>query len=105
MSAPLSDPRMANDVTRRTHACRAARLLDSLSAPGGCLTQARVTEHEDKLGGAGFIVHPGNTTERRAMLKRLPPDRLVMRTAGDIVSFLYPGPLLGGCLYVGTQQT
>jgi hypothetical protein len=39
--------------------------------------------HEDNLAAAGFIVRPANTPERRAMLKRLPSNRFIMRTEGD----------------------
>ena len=70
-----------------------------------CQTQQQiVTEHEDNLAAAGFIVKPANTPERQAMLNRLPPHKFVQRVSGDTVHYVYADPLVCGCLYVGTQQ-
>ncbi len=82
-----------------------AALVLALGALSACETpQQRVAEHEDNLAAAGFIVRPANTPERQAMLKRLPPNRFVMRTKGDVVHYVYADPLVCGCLYVGSQQ-
>ncbi len=82
-----------------------AALALAVGALTACETpQQRVTEHEDNLAAAGFIVRPANTPERQAMLKRLPPNRFVMRTKGDVVHYVYADPLVCGCLYVGSQQ-
>ncbi len=79
--------------------------LLAIGALTGCETpQERVARHEDNLAAAGFIVRPANTPERQAMLKRLPPNRFVMRSKGDAVHYVYADPLVCGCLYVGTQQ-
>ena len=64
----------------------------------------RITEREDKLSAAGFIIKPANTPERQAMLKRLPPNKFVQRTKGDTIHYVYADPIVCGCLYVGTQQ-
>ncbi len=66
--------------------------------------QQAVTEHEDNLAAAGFIVRPANTPQRIAMLKRLPPHRFVRRDHGDAVHYVYADPLVCGCLYVGSQK-
>ena len=66
--------------------------------------QQAVTEHEDNLAAAGFIVRPANTPQRIAMLKRLPPHRFVRRDHGDTVNYVYADPLVCGCLYVGSQK-
>jgi hypothetical protein len=80
-------------------------VLLAIGALTACETpQERVTRHEDNLAAAGFIVRPANTAGRQSMLKRLPPNRFVMRTKGDIVHYVYADPLVCGCLYVGTQQ-
>lgn len=77
----------------------------ALGLLAACQTpQQRVASHEDNLAAAGFIVRPANTPEREAMLRRLPPNRFVMRTKGDKVHYVYADPLVCGCLYVGTQQ-
>ena len=76
-----------------------------VTALGACETQQqRITEREDKLAAAGFIIKPANTPERQAMLARLPPHRFVMRQNGDTIHYVYADPLVCGCLYVGTQE-
>jgi hypothetical protein len=92
---------------RRRHVrnIMAAGLLAGLSTLSACQTQQQiVTEHEDNLAAAGFIVRPANTPERQAMLNRLPPHTFVQRVNGDSVHYVYADPLVCGCLYVGTQQ-
>ena len=70
-----------------------------------CATQQEVvSQKEDSLAAAGFIVRPANTPERQAMLNRLPPHRFVRREHGDTVSYVYADPLVCDCLYVGSQQ-
>jgi hypothetical protein len=66
--------------------------------------QQQVSQREDNLAAAGFIVRPANTPERRAMLAKLPPNRFVQRVKGDDVHYVYADPLVCGCLYVGSQQ-
>lgn len=79
--------------------------LIAVSAIIGCQSQsALVTQNEDNLAAAGFVVRPANTPERIAMLNRLPPHHFVQRANGDIVHYVYADPLVCGCLYVGTQQ-
>ena len=71
----------------------------------GCAAQRQdVSQQENQLSAAGFTVRPANTPDRLAMLKRLPPDRFVQRTHGDMVTYVYADPLVCGCLYVGDQQ-
>jgi hypothetical protein len=92
----------------QTRSSRYGMLLGLLLGMGclaACQTQQQiVTEHEDNLAAAGFIVRPANTPERQAMLKRLPPHQFVQRVSGDTVHYVYADPLVCGCLYVGTQQ-
>jgi hypothetical protein len=80
-------------------------LLLGMGALAACQTQQQiVSEHEDNLAAAGFVVRPANTPERQAMLNRLPPHKFVQRVSGDTVHYIYADPLVCGCLYVGTQQ-
>ena len=80
-------------------------LLLCLGALTACQTQQQiVSEHEDNLSAAGFIVRPANTPERQQMLARLPPHKFVQRVSGDTVHYIYADPLVCGCLYVGSQQ-
>jgi hypothetical protein len=83
----------------------ALALLCSSGAMLGCQSQSSlVSEREDNLAAAGFVVRPANTPERQEMLHRLPPHQFVQRVNGDIVHYVYADPLVCGCLYVGTQQ-
>jgi hypothetical protein len=76
-----------------------------MGALAACQTQQQlVSEREDNLSAAGFIVRPANTPERQAMLSRLPPHKFIQRVSGDVVHYIYSDPLVCGCLYVGTQQ-
>jgi hypothetical protein len=80
-------------------------LLVGMGGLAACQTQQQiVSEHEDNLAAAGFVVRPANTPERQDMLKRLPPHKFVQRVSGDTVHYIYADPLVCGCLYVGTQQ-
>jgi hypothetical protein len=80
-------------------------LLLGLGALAACQTQQQiVTQHEDNLSAAGFVVRPANTPERQAMLHRLPAHQFVQRINGNTVHYVYADPLVCGCLYVGTQQ-
>jgi hypothetical protein len=83
----------------------AATLLLCIGAVTACQTQQQiVSEHEDNLSAAGFIIRPANTPERQQMLSRLPPHKFVQRVSGDTVHYIYADPLVCGCLYVGSQQ-
>jgi len=74
-------------------AYRAAAIvtLMAVGALSACQTQRQiVSEHEDRLSAAGFIIKPAN--------------RFVMRQNGDRIHYVYADALVCGCLYVGTQQ-
>jgi hypothetical protein len=91
--------------TRKSRYGMLVGLLLGVGFLAACQTQQQiVSEHEDNLAAAGFVVIPANTPERQAMLKRLPPHQFVQRVNGDTVHYVYSDPLVCGCLYVGTQQ-
>ncbi|HTV79049.1 MAG TPA: hypothetical protein VMF03_12370 [Steroidobacteraceae bacterium] len=84
-----------------------AVLVSILGVAGfaGCVTaQQEVSQREDNLAAAGFIVKPANTPERQAMLDKLPSHTFVKRIHGDVVHYVYADPLVCDCLYVGSQQ-
>src|SRR3978361_2084179 len=86
-----------------------SRLLLSVTAStvvSSCagLKQRSVTARENDLSAAGFLVKPANTPERQAMLQRLPPNKLVTRTNGDEVHYVYADAVVCNCIYVGSQQ-
>ena len=85
-----------------TSSCLALAMFGMLSA---CATpQEQVASREDKLIAAGFIARPANTPERDAMLQRLRPNHFFARQVGNGYVYLYPDPLVCGCLYVGSAQ-
>ncbi len=103
-----------NQLEAIEHVPSQRRLL-SLSAATVCIAallglsacqtpQQVVSQKEDSLAAAGFIVRPANTPERQAMLNRLPPHHFVQRVRGDDVRYVYADPLVCNCLYVGTQN-
>ncbi|WCK68791.1 hypothetical protein [Agrobacterium tumefaciens] len=74
-------------------------------ALAACQTSAESVQHkENDLAAAGFVARPANTPARVAMLKRLPPNKFLMRSKGNTVSYVYADPVNCNCLYVGTQK-
>ena len=53
---------------------------------------------------AGFIVKYATTPEKRAILRSLPPDKLVKRTKDGIMYYVYADAARCNCAYVGTAQ-
>lgn len=53
---------------------------------------------------AGFVVKYATTPEKRAILKSLPPDRLVTRTKNGKLFYVYADPDGCNCAYVGTPD-
>lgn len=79
-------------------------ILAACLAISACTTpQQRTENRENLLAAAGFTVRPANTPERIASLRNLPPNKVVQRTRGDTVRYLYADPLVCACLYVGDQ--
>ena len=69
-----------------------------------CATpQQRAENRENLLTAAGFTAQPANTPERVASLRALPANKVVQRTHGGAVHYVYADPLVCGCLYVGDQ--
>ncbi len=53
---------------------------------------------------AGFIVKYATTPEKRAILRSLPPDKLVKRTKDGKLYYVYADAARCNCAYVGTPQ-
>jgi len=53
---------------------------------------------------AGFAVKYADTPEKHAILRRLPPDKLVIRKRGGKTYYVYADPTICRCVYVGTPQ-
>jgi len=79
-------------------------LLAAVGLAACASPQEQVSQKEDSLSAAGFVVRPANTPKRQAMLNRLPPHHFVRRVKGDTVSYVYADPLVCDCLYVGSEE-
>jgi hypothetical protein len=66
--------------------------------------QQKIATKEDRLAAAGFRIVPVNTPEQQASLKTLPPNKFSRQVRGDQVIYVWPDPIVCGCLYVGSQQ-
>ena len=53
---------------------------------------------------AGFVVKYATTPEKSAILRSLPPDKLVTRTKDGKLYYVYADAALCNCAYVGTPQ-
>ena len=53
---------------------------------------------------AGFVVKYATTPEKRAILRSLPPDKLVKRMKDGKLYYVYADAALCNCAYVGTPQ-
>ena len=53
---------------------------------------------------SGFIVKYATTPEKRAILRSLPPDKLVKRTKEGRLYYVYADAVGCNCAYVGTPQ-
>ena len=53
---------------------------------------------------AGFVVKYATTPGKRAILKSLPPDKLVKRTKEGRLYYVYADAARCNCAYVGTPQ-
>ena len=53
---------------------------------------------------AGFVVKYATTPEKRAILRSLPPDKLVKRTKEGRLYYVYADAARCNCAYVGTPQ-
>ena len=70
-----------------------------------CTTpQQQIATKEDRLAAAGFRIILANTPERQASLKTLPPNKFAKQVRGDRIVYVWPDPIVCGCLYVGSQQ-
>jgi hypothetical protein len=66
--------------------------------------QQVIAQPNNLFTAAGFIVKYATTPEKRAMLRSLPPDKLVKRTKDGITYYVYADAARCNCAYVGTVQ-
>jgi hypothetical protein len=98
---------MGSSTTPTRGSARIPLLAALLIAVLACACESQqqiVSDREDKLAAAGFVIKPANTPQRQAMLARLPAHQFILRQNGDVIHYVYSDPLVCGCLYVGTQQ-
>jgi len=82
----------------------AGALLLGLAVTGCVSTQQTILNKENMLSAAGFKVKFAQTPAQRADLQTLPPNRLIARSKGGAVYYLYSDPTVCECLYFGNQQ-
>jgi len=82
-----------------------AAVAAASTALASCETTAeRIGSKEDLLAAAGFTVRLANTSQRETELKQLPPNKFVLKTKDDRVSYVYADPVVCNCLYIGDQH-
>ena len=59
---------------------------------------------EGDLAAAGFIVKTADTPVQQQMLNQLPKKKLLLRTTGGNVHYVYADPRGCNCIYVGDQD-
>ncbi len=70
----------------------------------GYSQQSDFTAPNNLFTAAGFLVKYATTPEKRAILRSLPPDKLVKRVKGGTLYYVYADAARCNCAYVGTQQ-
>jgi hypothetical protein len=80
-------------------------LVGVLIALGGCATIRRhaTLDTEQVLAAAGFLMKLGDTPEKLASLRALPPRMLVPQSREGRLYYVYADPETCRCLYVGTE--
>jgi hypothetical protein len=66
-----------------------------------CEAEAQSAAPNNLFTASGFVVRYADTPEKWAHLRRLPPDKLVTRTRGGKVYYVYADPTICRCAYVG----
>ncbi len=70
----------------------------------GCQsTPQAVQQKEDLLSAAGFTPQPANTSQRLAVMKKLPPNKFVQQTKNSQMVYVYADPVVCQCVYFGNQ--
>ena len=65
---------------------------------------AQQSAPDNLFTAAGFKVQYADTPEKHAILRRLPPDKLVIRKRNGKTYYVYADPTICRCAYVGTPQ-
>ena len=79
-------------------------LLLTSGLPFAAAQQQGVVVPNNLFTAAGFIVKYATTPEKRAILRSLPPDKLVKRTKEGRLYYVYADAARCNCAYVGTPQ-
>jgi hypothetical protein len=75
-----------------------------LSALAGCQSLARnVSDKEDLLAAAGFMVQPATTPQQIKSMDTLPANKFLPMPKGNAIEYVYADPVVCHCLYVGDQ--
>jgi hypothetical protein len=81
-----------------------AMMATSLAVGLGAAQVAGQTAPNNLFTASGFTVRYADTPEKRALLDRLPADKLVMRKRGGKTYYIYADPNICRCAYVGSPE-
>jgi hypothetical protein len=68
------------------------------------LAQQTIVVPDNLFTQAGFVVKYATTPEKSAILRSLPPDKLVMRRRDGKLYYVYADAARCNCAYVGTPE-
>jgi hypothetical protein len=86
--------------------CRIALgfLLLTIALPSAAAQQQTIVIPDNLFTQAGFVVKYATTAEKAAMLRSLPPDKLVTRRKDGRLYYVYADAERCNCAYVGTPE-
>ena len=97
---------MTVETIRWRHACATLFIAAAILTSTGCasLRQRDAASTEELLTAAGFQKRPADTPEQLADLTSMPSRKLVARSTGGKVVYMYADPEWCRCLYVGGHE-
>ncbi len=87
-----------------THRLTIGSMVLAMGLSCAAAQQSVVVVPNNLFTAAGFVVKYATTPEKRAILRSLPPDKLVKRTRDGKVYYVYADAARCNCAYVGTPQ-
>jgi hypothetical protein len=89
------------DMNRLLRPIGGAALLAAVSPVDA---PAQTKAPDNMFTESGFQVRYADTPEKRAILRRLPPDKLLTRQTNGRTYYMYADPTMCVCVYVGTPE-
>jgi len=70
----------------------------------GRLSSQQHTAANNLFTAAGFVVRYADTPQKLAHLRKLPADKMVVRSRNGKTYYVYADPIICQCAYVGTPE-